>query len=264
MKLKLPKMKKKLKISSPSARKIARRLNKGYKAKSSSKNEASGAGGGGTIPAGVMPQNLKIQLEGSLKEREKEEKKGPVKSRYEGIELPSANISFEDLEFSLPESLQEIRSIDSKYPLVPNKPKKGEPVSAYAHIKWDEKMGSLVYNVIESQVSEEDKKIIQTLKRNIEERLDVDFSKLGKVKGKEMLMKEVDSAISEMPSMDKRKIPMLKYNIEKEIIGMGIIEPLMQDPEIEDISCDGAKIPIFVYHRNPQFGSLRTLSLIHI
>jgi flagellar protein FlaI len=32
----------------------------------------------------------------------------------------------------------------------------------------------------------------------------------------------------------------------------------MYDPEIEDISCDGVNIPIFVFHRNPKVGSVVT------
>jgi flagellar protein FlaI len=39
---------------------------------------------------------------------------------------------------------------------------------------------------------------------------------------------------------------------------LGKIEPLMQDPDIEDISCDGIGIPIYIYHRNPDIGSVRT------
>lgn len=46
------------------------------------------------------------------------------------------------------------------------------------------------------------------------------------------------------------------YYIYRNFLGLEIIEPLMQDPEIEDISCDGVKIPIFVFHR--KYGSLRT------
>ena len=44
--------------------------------------------------------------------------------------------------------------------------------------------------------------------------------------------------------------------MEKIALGLGRISPLMKDPNIEDISCDGANIPIFLYHR--QYGSLRS------
>ena len=39
------------------------------------------------------------------------------------------------------------------------------------------------------------------------------------------------------------------YHIFKEFIGYGKIDILMHDDVIEDISCDGTNIPIFIYHR---------------
>jgi len=38
------------------------------------------------------------------------------------------------------------------------------------------------------------------------------------------------------------------YFLRRDFVRYGKIDPLMQDPAIEDISCDGAGVPIFVYH----------------
>jgi len=38
------------------------------------------------------------------------------------------------------------------------------------------------------------------------------------------------------------------YHAARDLVGYGPIEPLMRDPYIEDISCNGVGIPIFVYH----------------
>jgi len=46
------------------------------------------------------------------------------------------------------------------------------------------------------------------------------------------------------------------YYIRREYIGYGKIHCLMLDPGVEDISCDGTGIPVFVYHRD--YGSIRT------
>ena len=155
-------------------------------------------------------------------------------------------------------NIKGLRRVNMKYPLEPQNPKKGETVFAYAHIIWDEKVGSIVYNVIEPKVSDADKELIKKIKRNIEEKLDVNFSKIGAVKAKELLKKEVRAAMVDIPYVDSAKVPVLQYNIEKEIIGLAKIDPLMKDHEIEDISCDGEKVPIYIYHRNPKFGSIRT------
>jgi len=39
------------------------------------------------------------------------------------------------------------------------------------------------------------------------------------------------------------------YHAERDLVGFGKIDPLMRDPNIEDISCDGVKKPVFVWHR---------------
>ncbi len=39
------------------------------------------------------------------------------------------------------------------------------------------------------------------------------------------------------------------YHAERDLVGYGEIDPLMRDPNIEDISCDGVNRPIYVWHR---------------
>jgi len=40
------------------------------------------------------------------------------------------------------------------------------------------------------------------------------------------------------------------YHAERDLVGFGKIDPLMRDPNIEDISCDGVLKPVYVWHRN--------------
>jgi len=39
------------------------------------------------------------------------------------------------------------------------------------------------------------------------------------------------------------------YHAERDLVGFGRIDPLMRDPNIEDISCDGVQKPVYVWHR---------------
>lgn len=39
------------------------------------------------------------------------------------------------------------------------------------------------------------------------------------------------------------------YHAERDLVGFGPIDALMRDPSIEDISCDGVKRPVYVWHR---------------
>jgi flagellar protein FlaI len=40
----------------------------------------------------------------------------------------------------------------------------------------------------------------------------------------------------------------LKYYLLRDFVHLGPIDPIMRDPAIEDISCDGIGIPVYVYH----------------
>ena len=39
------------------------------------------------------------------------------------------------------------------------------------------------------------------------------------------------------------------YHAERDLVGYGRIDPLMRDPHIEDISCDGVNKPAYIWHR---------------
>ncbi|MFQ3320061.1 MAG: flagellar protein FlaI [Natronomonas sp.] len=40
----------------------------------------------------------------------------------------------------------------------------------------------------------------------------------------------------------------LKYYLLRDFVHLGPIDPIMRDPNIEDVSCDGVGIPVYVYH----------------
>lgn len=46
------------------------------------------------------------------------------------------------------------------------------------------------------------------------------------------------------------------YHAERDLVGFGKIDPLMHDPNIEDISCDGVNKPVYIWHRT--FESIET------
>lgn len=264
MKIKLPKMKKRARRTSHSARLVAKKFKKGYsihkeREKRGEREEAAPPMPGMGYIGMPFQQNLKIIMEQQEQEAARREKKESVKeARYRGVPIPSGVSHLKGMRFGIPESREGLQDVNIKYPLIPAEPKRGETVFAYAQIVWDDKSGTLIYNVVEPQLMPQDREIIEKIKTTIEEKLDVNFSKIGTIKAKEMLKKEFGDTLKEMTGINPAKTAALQYYIEKEIIGLGLIETLMKDPEIEDISCDGEKIPLYVYHRNPKFGSIRT------
>lgn len=72
---------------------------------------------------------------------------------------------------------------------------------------------------------------------------------------------DLDSMISvylrtRHPELNDETRSVLMYAIQKKHAGFGRIHVPILDPEIEDISCNGPGIPVFVYHR--RYGSLRS------
>ncbi|MBN1222974.1 MAG: hypothetical protein JXB23_06970, partial [Candidatus Aminicenantes bacterium] len=156
------------------------------------------------------------------------------------------------------EEKEMLRGMDEKYPLIPENPGRNEKIYAYARIKWDPTKNELVYFVVEPQLSEREDRMVEYVKKELEERLDIDFMKLGEIRAKELLDKEIRHIISGIKGLDSEKIDVINYYVQRNIIGLDRIEPLMKDKSIEDISCDGEKTPIFIYHRNPLYGSMRS------
>lgn len=58
----------------------------------------------------------------------------------------------------------------------------------------------------------------------------------------------VDKYKGKLNLIGARRLKVL-YHVERNLLGYGPIDPLMRDPNIEDISCNGVGIPIYVWHR---------------
>ena len=157
------------------------------------------------------------------------------------------------------EKTVDVRRIDIKYPLIPRNPKPGEKIFAYAHIRWSPKDYSLVYYVIEPRLTEKEKRILENIKKIIMEKLDVEFDALKRKEAKEYLISKFREIVqSIVPYLSKEKQEEFLYYIQRDFLGLEKIEPLMHDPNIEDISCDGVGIPIYVNHRDPKIGTIKT------
>ena len=174
----------------------------------------------------------------------------------EGIEIPSLHkrVKFGKL------NVEETHPIKTMvYPLIPSEPKKGEPIFAYAKIYWDDKTNKYMYEVVEPKLNDKLSNVLAKIKELLEQKLDIDFSKLKLVEAGEYLKEQIAELINYFhfkitPTEEK----ILRYYVERDFIGLGRIEPIMRDNRIEDISCDGIGIPIFIYHRNPALGSVMT------
>jgi len=123
---------------------------------------------------------------------------------------------------------------------------------SYAAIKRNPITEEIIYEVVEPTLTEEEKKALEELKKRLLDELKVDLESFeDREKAEEHLKKEIERVVKKYKmKLSKESLDKMFYYISRDFIGYGKIEPLMIDPLIEDISCDGPGIPIFVWHRD--------------
>lgn len=190
------------------------------------------------------------EVEGGVEERLEEKEVKAVG----GIMIP--DIKTEKL---IEEEVIEERGIDIRYPLIPSSPKKGEKILSYARIFFDGSTNELVYHVIEPKLDEKLSILLDEIKEYIQERIDIDFAMIRKREAINYMVKLFDGALDYFKKRyDEETRTILRYYIFRDFAGLEKIEPFLNDKFIEDISCDGVNIDLYVYHRDPKLGSLRT------
>jgi flagellar protein FlaI len=113
------------------------------------------------------------------------------------------------------------------------------------------------YKVIEPHLNEEEASVLKSIQNILINSIDIMVEEIEPSKMELYLRERINTVIeeNEMVADDILKTKILYY-VKRDFLNYGKIDPLMRDPNIEDISCDGSAIPIFLYHRN--FGSLKS------
>jgi archaeal flagellar protein FlaI len=128
---------------------------------------------------------------------------------------------------------------------------------AYIRVTFNNDTSEYHMDTIEPKLTAEDEALLRLIKDTLEKTLGYEWDKLTTLDKKSYLTESVESYIK---SRAVKITPLLKkkiqYYILRDFVGYGNIDVVMRDENIEDISCDGVGVPIFVYHR--KFGSLKT------
>jgi archaeal flagellar protein FlaI len=133
---------------------------------------------------------------------------------------------------------------------------------AYIRIIYDHSTHEYTYQVIEPVLTEPEKDLLKELKERLFDTLDINTKDLSR----EEAQKKLRAATSDiMQDFGIRLTPSQKekihYNMHKDFLGDGLIDPIMHDKYIEDISCDGVHTPIFAFHSS--YESMKTTLAYH-
>jgi len=131
---------------------------------------------------------------------------------------------------------------------------------AKVKIDWDKDSKEYIYKVIEPDLDEREKEIVSTTLRELEKKIDIPYLEIKNIDFiKDYIVKKAREIWKiKGISVRKDREPYILYYIIRDTVGYGKIDVLMRDQYIEDISCNGVGIPVFIFHRNPLIGEVKT------
>src|SRR5579872_60428 len=124
------------------------------------------------------------------------------------------------------------------------------PPFSYANILYNKEKANYVYFIDELRLNVEEQKIFDALYKLIEESLESPDESKTKSNFDDQLNLILQENEKLFHIHSNTSIEKVKYYLKRNINGFGLIDPLMYDINIEDISCSGTHKPIYVWHRN--------------
>ncbi|MCQ2355503.1 MAG: type II/IV secretion system ATPase subunit, partial [Methanocorpusculum sp.] len=128
------------------------------------------------------------------------------------------------------------------------------PPYAYTNIYRDD-VSHIHYQVIEPKISEKEFIVLEETFEHLRSMLVYDtVRKRGEFGLDPIMLRETIATFD--PEIPEDRIGVLIYYLNRNFLGYSRLDPLMHDEKIEDITCNGADIPIFLYHR--RFANVET------
>jgi flagellar protein FlaI len=121
---------------------------------------------------------------------------------------------------------------------------------SYAAIVEDTK-DEVKYSLLEPTLTPEDQELVNEIKDILWDELSINSKEFeNKKDSEEFLKSKIEEKVAKYKiEVDPITLQKYKYYITRDFLNFGRIDGLMRDENIEDISCDGIQIPIFVWHR---------------
>ncbi|HEV2520291.1 MAG TPA: type II/IV secretion system ATPase subunit [Thermoplasmata archaeon] len=124
-----------------------------------------------------------------------------------------------------------------------------QPPYSYGRISYNEVRKEYLYEAIEPQLSTHERELVDHMKATLNQIMGPEVSNMSTSDKRAYLRGEVEAYLkSREISIGPLSVERLIYYIQRDFVGYGPIDPLIQDAEIEDISCDGVEVPLFIFH----------------
>jgi len=127
---------------------------------------------------------------------------------------------------------------------------------AYVRIKYDNRSNEYLYEVIEPKLTDDEMDVLSLLKEtlvaSVERMTEVEIAEKENYL-RRMVEKLMSTLGISLHPIAKERV---MYYVIRDFIGYGIVNVMMVDPNVEDCSCDGVGVPLYIYHR--KYGSIRS------
>ncbi len=132
-----------------------------------------------------------------------------------------------------------------------------EPYS-FVRVTMVKKTREYMYEVIEPKLTKEEENLIEFVINTMVDKIDFSRDELeSDEENKEKLRKLMNDIVNdtgkEVTPLSREK---LFYYVVRKLMGYDKINVMMTDPMLEDISCDGVNLPLYVFHR--EFKNIKT------
>jgi flagellar protein FlaI len=138
--------------------------------------------------------------------------------------------------------------------------KEVRPGLAFVRVLFDRERAHHRYQLIEPTLTETQQRALHFIREALLRTMDVEMKYLGRDVSDESLAYlrgEIEEVVKDyhvrLTPVGRQRV---EYYLERDFVGAGAIDVIMRDQDIEDVSCDGIGVPVFVYHR--RYGSMES------
>ncbi|MEM2123969.1 MAG: type II/IV secretion system ATPase subunit, partial [Methanolinea sp.] len=148
-----------------------------------------------------------------------------------------------------PSLARALRDVDLPYAVA--------PPFQFVHVYYDEREGALRYEVLEPALSDDEQLALSIVEKGFEKMISTNLDlivgsdRAAYLKEKFLSLCHI-FGITATPEQQEKMF----FHLAKKYLGYSHMDTLMKDKYIEDISCNGADIPLYVMHRI--YGSVQT------
>jgi archaeal flagellar protein FlaI len=123
------------------------------------------------------------------------------------------------------------------------------PPYSYSRISYNDRSKEYLYEVIEPQLTAHEKGLVAHLKSTLNQILGSETANLSTTDKRAYLRGEVEEYFrSRGVTLSPLSTERVVYYVLRDFVGYGPVDALILDLEVEDISCDGVDVPLFIFH----------------